>query len=289
MVVELDGRLDESRLVEAIGAVIEAEPVLACRVQDRFFRPRWVPGADRDAASLLRVIPSADPPGAIRRLLLEALDPWRGPVVRFALVRGERDAVVVNLDHSAGDAASVRALTYLLASLYGRPRPVPPADRAAYFAKRTFGSLRPLMPRTGGLMKLLRPPPPAEPSWRFPWRRGVTDYTKKILVRRLSPPKAAAVRTYAATRNAWLNDVFLAAYFRALAHLVGIDAGVPRLTVPVDLRAYLSAAERPRIANFSASFEPELRDGLGGSLDETLALVRAATEREKQGLSLIHI
>jgi NRPS condensation-like uncharacterized protein len=282
MVVELDGRLDESLLVEAIRALVEAEPVLASRVQDRFFRPRWVPVADLDAGALLRVVPTPDPAGEINQLLAETLDPWSGPVVRFALVRGERDVVVVNLDHSAGDAASVRSLTYLLASLYSRPRRIP-ADPAAYFARRGFGSLRPLMPRSSGLMTILKPPPPAEPSWRFPWRQGVTEYRKRILVRRLTPAKAAAVRAFAAARNAWLNDVFMAAYFRALARLVGTDAGVPRLTVPVDLRAYLPAPGRPRIANFSASFEPELRGALGATLDETLGLVRAATEREKQG------
>jgi len=127
------------------------------------------------------------------------------------------------------------------------------------------------------------PPPSDEPSWRFPWREGVSEFRKKILIRRLEPAKAGSVRDFAAARKAWLNDVFLTAYFRVLSRLLGKDAGVPRLTVPVDMRAYIPARERPRVANFSASFEAALDRDMGGSFEETLSVVRAATEKEKQG------
>jgi NRPS condensation-like uncharacterized protein len=283
MVIELDGRLEESRLAEAIRAAVAAEPVLGCRVQDRFFRPRWKPLARFDPASLLRVVPSADPAADVHKLLTEDLDPWAGPVVRIGLVRAARDMVVVNLDHTAGDAASVRSLCYLLAALYGDPRKVPPAEAGAYFAKRGFGSLRPLMPSAAGRKGLLGQPPAAGSSWRFPWQDGIAEYRKRLLIRGLSPAKADAFRTFVTSRKAWPNDVFLTAYFRALGGLLGPGSGVPRITIPVDLRSYLPARERPRIANFSASFELALKDGLGGSFDETLGLIRAVTAGEKCG------
>jgi len=309
MVVEFDGRLDESRLAEAVRTAVEAEPILACRVRDRYVRPRWEPISRFDPETLLRVIPTTEADKDINALLVEDLDPWRGPIVRIGLVRGERDVLVVNLDHSAGDATSVRSLTYLLATHYNHPARIPAVKRAAYFAKRGFRSLKPLMPQSGGKKGRLIPPPAtvlirglnrrastveadpqakpgapaADPSWRFPWRPVMAESRKRFLIRRLAPAKAEAVRRFAAARKAWSNDIFLAAYFRALDRLVGKDAGVPRLTVPVDMRAYVSARERPRIANFSASFEAALPWGLGGSFEETFDLVRAATEKKKQG------
>jgi NRPS condensation-like uncharacterized protein len=284
MVVECDARLDEARLMSAVRAAVAVEPVLGCRVEDRLFRPRWKSIAGLDAGSLLRVVPTSDPDTEIARLLAEDLDPWTGPVVRFTLVRGDRDSVVVNLDHTAGDAASVRSLTYLLATLYGRPDRVPAvSDRGAYFARRGFKALRPLMTRAGGSRGGSEPAGAAAPAWRFPWREGGAEFRKRFLVRRLAPARAGALRAFAAARNAWVNDVLVAAYFRALGRLVGDSAGIPRLTVPVDLRAYLSASQRPRIANYSASFEAELAGGVGGSFEETVRLVRAATAPEKEG------
>ncbi len=283
MVVELDGRLDESRLAAAVRGAVEAEPILTCRVQDRFFHPRWKPISRFNPDALLRIIPAADTAEEINRLLVEDLDPWQGPIAQIGLVRAERDTLVVNLDHTAGDAASVRSLTYLLSTLYNHPGRIQAPDRGAYFAKRGFRSLEPLMPHSDAKKGRATPPVAAAPSWRYPWQEGVTEFRKRLLVRRLAPARAEAVRNFAASRKSWLNDVFLAAYFRALDRLMGKDAGVPRLTVPVDMRSYLSARDRPRIGNFSASFELALDHGLGGSFEETLGLVRAATEKEKQG------
>jgi NRPS condensation-like uncharacterized protein len=283
MVVELDGRLDDARLAEAVRVVVEAEPVLACRVRERFFRPVWTRIPDLDPQSLIRIVAGANPGDEILRLIVEDLDPRQGPVLKVGLVRGERDALVVNLDHTAGDAASVRSLAYLLASAYSHPERFSAPDRRAYFAKRRFQSLWPLLPETGRGRRPPMPPPPARPSWRFPWGNDAADVRKRLLIRRLEPTRAEAVRQFAASRGAWLNDVFLAAYFRVLAALVGEGTGVARLTVPVDMRSYLPARERPRIANFSASFEAALEDGVGRSFEETLGLVRAATEKERNG------
>jgi NRPS condensation-like uncharacterized protein len=283
MVVEFDGRLDEGRLAEAIRGVVKTEPVLACRVRRRFFRPGWEPMPGLDAADLLRVVRVAAPGQEVERLLVDDLDPWHGPIVRFGLVRGEWDTLVVNLDHTAGDAASVRLLTCLLASLYTHPERAAAPQPAAYYKKRGFRSLLELNPSAARTRKLPAPPAGARPGWQFPWRSGERESTKHIFLRRLAPEKAAAVRAFAAARNAWLNDVLIAAFFRALARLLGDGAAVPRLTVPVDLRKYLPPRERPRIANFAAPFIATLGQGLGASLDETLARVRAATAAEKQG------
>ena len=288
MVVELDGRLDEARLADAIRAVVGAEPILGYRVQARFFRPRWKPLARPDPASLLRIVPAADPEAEIRKSILEDLDPMRGPIVRLSLIRGERDTVVVNLDHTAGDTASVRGLAYLLASAYGKPGRMGAAEPAAYFAKREFTALKPLMPSMKG-KKLGMPPLSAQPAWHFPWSGDAPgDFRKRLLLRHFGAARAAAVRKFAADRGAWLNDVFLAAYFRALAGFIaeataGAAGGAPRFTIPADLRSYLTARERPRIANFSSTFEAAPEGGLGGSFEETLSLVRAATEKAKSG------
>lgn len=283
-VVELNGRLDETRLAEAIGSAVLAEPVLAARVRRRFFHPVWTPVPGFDAGSLLRVFVETDPGPAILRLLAEDLDPLQGPVVRFGLVRSGRDTLVVNLDHTAGDAASVRSLAQLVASLYSHPERARRPAAPEYYQKRGFGALLRLMPPRHRAAKPAAPAASPPPNWRFPWRPGVAEAAKRIELRRLASDKTEALMAFAAKRSVWLNDVFLAAYFRALARLVGEGPGVPALTIPVDLRKYLAVRERPRIANFSASFTMTIAHDLGNSLDETLGFVRAAMANEKQGL-----
>ena len=283
MVVEFEGRLDKARLADAIRGVVKTEPILGCRVRRGFFRPRWKPMPGLDAADLLRVVTAAEPGPEVEHLLMEDLDPWRGPIVRFGLVRGEQDTLVVNLDHTAGDAASVRLLTCLLASIYAHPERAAAPKPAAYFQKRGFRTLLKLNSSDRRSRTLPASPPGAPPGWQFPWRSGTREFAKRILVRRLAPEKAAAVRDFATARNAWLNDVLIAAYFRALSRLLGDGGAVPRLTIPVDMRKYLPPHERPRIANFAGPFIATLGQDLGASFVETLDRVRAATAAEKQG------
>jgi NRPS condensation-like uncharacterized protein len=283
-VVEFEGRLDEARLAGAIRTAVAVEPVLGCRVQRRFWHPRWKPLRSFDADALLKVVESYDTDTAVRQLLIEDLDPWRGPIFRISLVRGDSDTLVVNLDHTAGDAASVRLLTQLLASSYSRPAPATPAPARPYYDRRGFQSLLGLLPGGRRSGKPVAPSAGPRPPWRFPWRPAAAPGEKRIEMRRLSPERTATVLAYAGQKGAWLNDVLLAAYFRALARLIGPSEAVPALTIPVDLRKYLPAGDRPRIANFSASFTMALKEGIGDSLDDTLERVRAASAETKRGL-----
>ncbi len=281
IVVELGGRVDEGRLAEAVRLAVAAEPVLACRVQDRFFRPRWTPLRGVRPESLLRVVATDDPAAATHRLIVEDLDPRTGPIVRVAVVRAERDTIVINLDHTAGDGASIRLLAYLLASAYTRPDRVAAADVRRAFAKRRFEPLRPFLREGGKRLRAKMPSRDREPSWQFPWGTAARERSKRLVVRRIDGARAAAVHEFAAAQGAWTNDVFLAAYLRAFDRVAGERSGAPRLTVPVDLRGYLAARERPRVANLASAYEMEPGRALGQSLRDTLAKVRSATQAKR--------
>ncbi len=203
-------------------------------------------------------------------------------MVRFGLVRSERDAIVINLDHTAGDGASARLLAYLLASAYSHPERMPACDAAEVFAKRHLDALWPFLRENGKRLRAKMPRRNRAPSWQFAWGEAA-QYSKRLVIRRIEGSRADAVNQFAAARGAWPNDLFLAAYFRALGGATEDASAVPRLTVPVDMRGYLSARHRPRIANMASAFEVELNDGLGESFDDTLRRVRAATEAQRNG------
>jgi NRPS condensation-like uncharacterized protein len=92
-----------------------------------------------------------------------------------------------------------------------------------------------------------------------------------------------ALRTYARTRSATLNDVLLAGFFRAFARVMPATPGaVPVIDVPADLRKHLSPATRVGLANFAGLLRCVLPDGVPGSYGETLARVHAAMDAAKK-------
>jgi len=81
-----------------------------------------------------------------------------------------------------------------------------------------------------------------------------------------------------------LNDVFLAAAYRALASQGGWDgtSGL-RISITVDLRRWCpSCSFAPSICNLSSFEYPFLVRNLGRNFDETLANVAAVTRRRKR-------
>jgi NRPS condensation-like uncharacterized protein len=111
------------------------------------------------------------------------------------------------------------------------------------------------------------------------------------VIRRLPAPRAAFLSRYGKARGATLNDVFLAAAYRALASVARWDGSSGlRIAITVDLRRWcLPASHEPSIGNLSSFDCPFLIRALGRNFDETLANVTALMRRRKRskpGLAL---
>jgi NRPS condensation-like uncharacterized protein len=106
------------------------------------------------------------------------------------------------------------------------------------------------------------------------------------VIRRVTSPHRAALSRYGKERGATLNDVFLAAAYRALASSGDWDgSSALRIGITIDLRRwFLPAAHAGTIANLSSFDCPFLIRDLGRSFDETLANVSALTRRRKQSV-----
>ena len=103
------------------------------------------------------------------------------------------------------------------------------------------------------------------------------------VVRRLEAPCLADLSHYGKARSATLNDLVLAAVYRALAFQGRWDGtSALRIAITVDLRRWcLPSTHEPTICNFSSLELPFLIRDLGRSLDETLANVSAIMRRRK--------
>ena len=103
------------------------------------------------------------------------------------------------------------------------------------------------------------------------------------VVRRLAAPHLALLARYGKARGATVNDLFLAAAYRALAFQGRWDGtSALRIAITVDLRRWcLPATHDPEICNFSSLELPFLIRDLGRSFDETLANVSAVMGRRK--------
>jgi len=264
VVLEFEARLDEERLRDAVCALIDAQPVLGCRFTCEGHAPRFMPG---DRAAAFTVSDAPDLHSAVTEGASRLLDYSGGGVMHVGLFRGPgRDALVVRLDHTAADGQGAKQVASLLAGLYSG-RTAGACSSGAGVPDRSAARLVRRYPLARRLA-LIRSRVDVRPTWGVtaldgePGRRGQVMTT-------IPAADFSAVRRSAKSVGATVNDVLLAAFYRALfRELAPAEGRSMAVNVSFDMRRYLDADDPMPPASNLSSVETAL---VARIADETFA------------------
>jgi NRPS condensation-like uncharacterized protein len=268
------GRVDEQRLRAAMRLAMDAEPVFGCRyVPGR--KPYWERRDDLDSLPLSTLVETPDFSRELERFVDTPCDGTRDPLLTARIVRGETDALFFKTNHLAADGAGNTQLLSLVAELYRNPQ------RAAQGISPNLGrrGAGQLFHQTGWreCLRILRQPRPkrARDAWRFPMVNGQDRGNLRFAIRRLDPADFDALRAFGKRFGATLNDIFVAACFRALWCFLDFPPGIPQsITIPADARRYLGHGTTEAICNFSALLQATLERIMDEPFEQTLIRIR---------------
>ena len=268
------GRLDPDRLARSVRLSVDAEPVLGCSFEVGSHKASWRRLADLDAALPFRIL-DTDDPDAVHTTFQAAGIADTGPQVAVALVRtASHDELGVKISHVLGDGQAAKRYAYLLADLYTRlgadPSYAPePNLRARPTAIDVWDRLTPTQRSAAKKAK----------SWAIPnWEvrsKAVTGEGLTFRIRTLPPERFSILRAYGKARGSTVNDMMLAAFFRACTRAFDPPCGVPlSLMCTADLRRYLPDADTLPIANISISGSLDIERVADEDFDGTLSRVK---------------
>lgn len=282
--LELDEHVDEGRLRDALLRAREAEPVLGCRFVDRALFPFWEPVLP--APEPLVLLSSAADLAAWR---LVPLDGHAGPQLTAGLWRApDGDRLLVKVGHLAADAGATKEILARVSGLYRRLA-TEPGHRPT-----------PNVAGARGWWQVLRRVPFA--AWRSGWRRFVDELRAssprvgtlkmpvaptasegwELATRELPSERVAELKRAGRVVDATLNDLLVAAFFRAQARLGRWDGRQQlRISTTVDLRRYLPGRRGGASCNLSAFDYPILGAELGATPADTLRHVVSHTRARK--------
>lgn len=274
-ILRLDGRLDFDRLVKAVRLSVDAEPVLGCRFVEGN-PPYWKRLENIDEVMFCSLEEVPDPNTAVQRFLESPLDMDNDPKIKVKLIRSdEYDIVGIKANHACCDGTGIKEYVQLVSDIYSRldgsgEAFVPiPSKRGRRDQDRLFKSLGITDPDSlwiPGSDILI-------PTWAFPWRQG-TSSTTRIAACRILPDQVDALSSYAKSRGATINDLILAAYYRAMLKMGQPVYGVPMgINLTIDLRRYLPDNKAEALRNFSGSVNAWLSMVENESFGETLSRV----------------
>ena len=291
MELEFDRRLDVPLLALASDLLLEAEPILGCKLVVDSPAPYW----QRLPRGVLRQLVVTDEPEAYLRFRHSGLDATEGAPVAMCLWRREAgDRLLIKMAHQVGDGGGLHVIAARLSSIYTalhadpRYRPAPGRETT-----RDVMELLPRVPWRAILWDFARF---MAPRW-FPRRTCMLPLPQEssgpwcFVERHLPASQVFVLSAYGRRRGATLNDIVLAATYRALASYGRWDqtSGL-RILITVDLRRYLPSGDADSICNLSTMECPYLVHSLGRSFDETVANVRSLMRRRKEnwpGLAVV--
>jgi NRPS condensation-like uncharacterized protein len=291
-VMSFDKRINAERLAKAIILSLDLYPVLSCRMVHGGWRPYWKNRTDLSDMVLFDVVELSANRAlteSLIRFVTEPSDPFHDPVVKARIFRTDADTLCIKLNHVVTDASGVKGYAYTIAELYRTLHHRPdlrynpnaaPAERSFRLISRQFGLIGKMQMFRRGLRDLRDTTFPRA-YWSFP-ARSMEVGTKTFVVRRIEQPQFSAIRDYSRNKDATVNDVMLASYYRALVKIVAPASGTPlRLRISADLRRYLSENTRPILSNLSGIVYPNIGMACGDSFDDTLLKVTTEMNSKK--------
>jgi len=289
-------QFDAARLGLAVRRVLDAEPVLGCRFEaEEGGKARWRRRDDIDTVALCPVVVSANLEEDTAVLLAELYDPRYSPNVRAVLIRqreGAADRLLLQVSHAAADGTASLDFAAAVAGMYTRlgqdpDYRLPPnnASRDSFLWLRSFSvrqRLRLLWEDLKDLPAALAPKRGLVSS-RAAFLADSENQQPEFRLLRLDERRMAEIDRYASESGATLNDICLAAFFRAFDEYCPGPAGTSlEVVMPTNLRRYAPLQRRPAICNMSGTTHVRIGEAVGASFEDTLAKVCRETRRHKR-------
>ncbi len=256
MEMEFDYPLDEKRLAKAVALTMDVEPVLGCRFVPRFMRPYW----ERVAKQSFDFCILTHSKTEYEIFKNRKIDSYSGPQIFVCLYRSKSgDKLLIKVSHLPSDAAGVKDIAATVSSIYNKLADNPDyAPTPNIEGSRSMRHIVRHVPRHAWPMIVFNHLKD-HCAALIPFKshnasmRHIPDQPGKYAVRHISRDNVDGLIEYARKFDATINDLFLAAIFRALSKLGDWkEKEALRLGTTVDLRRYLPTGKAESISNFSS-------------------------------------
>lgn len=253
-VMTLDGHMDFDRLLHAVRLSIVTQPVFGCRFVENE-PPYWKRLDNIDQIEFCSMEENESPDEAVKNFIESPINMDIDPLLRVKLIRAsQNDTLCIKINHACCDGAGIKEYIQLLSEIYNiigldgifTPSPVTRTRRDQDILFNELGIPNPEKEWQPGSEN-------TRATWPFPWTTVQSDRFH-VLFCRLPEGQLDEITRYAKANKVTINDLVLAAYYRALAELCPSAYNEPmEISFTIDLRRYLPSGKTEAIRNFSGS------------------------------------
>ena len=280
-----DGKIDIDILRASIKYVVDRVPVLHSQYRPNPILPYWKIRTDYEAAELLEVEEVEDLEEATYAFLKGSISHKSKLQIRAKVFTCKNKCSFATLvNHQCFDGADYKYVMFKIVEFYN-----------AFKKSGSFDSVE-IKQGTRHLSQIYENMEPnaakkAKGLYNNASKTGIKekfrftddkDVEKRFITKMMDPELFEAIKAKGKKEGASLNDLLLAAYFRALIKEIGATNTTPiNITSMMDLRRHMLNRDTVGCTNMTAFMPCKLADGIGENIHETLFRVLEQTKKQK--------
>ena len=278
-----DGTIDEVALAQVYEAVIKEIPVLHSTYHNNFIKPYWTLNETFSASDFFTLIETDDPEKELDDFMGYTV-PADGKVqMRACIIRSNgKDILATVVNHMCFDGSDMRSLNMKVVETYNKYKETgviaPEIKKGTRCADQVYYELSPEDQKIAkGLYKNIST---VENKVTFPFAQDDGSEKCRLVREKLCRDDFLAMKAKGKSMGATINDVLLAAYFRALYNHVGRKETI---TVPCmyDLRRY-TGGKSLGLTNMIGFMPCTISPDVGATMADTIKKIQEALKGAKE-------
>ena len=279
-VIRFDGKLDENVLRKSVIMLLHVVPILSCVYHHRNGDDYW---GSVDPSKFKDTLTTVRDEETFNEFTTSKINELTGPQIQLCLFKSYKDSLSIIMNHMVCDAAGFKQCLYLLSSFYSHI-----IDDPEYWPDFKIDGDR-------GIQKIMKQIPFRNRLKSLLFHNSESNQNSKILfplskdenifpfilTREIDSMKLAQIQAYCKKNLVTINDVFLAAYCRALDQKLEIHDNVLSLPIMVDMRRYLNDNSFNTLSNISSTIIMDIPGNASEDFGDTVLKIGQETRIKK--------
>lgn len=278
--IRFDGKINENVLRNSMLMLLQVVPILSCIYRHNNGSDCWESANPSDFENLLLVVHNKT---VFDHFTTSKINEFTGPQVKVCLYQSDKDSLSIIMNHMVCDAAGFKQCLYLLSSFYSNlienPEYLPDFK---IDGDRSIEKILKQIPLWKKMNSLLfhnsESNQVSEIIFPLSSNKNIFPF---ILTREIEPAKFTQIHDYCQKNSVTMNDVFLAAYYRALLQKLKVDGNSLHIPIMVDMRRYLKNKDFDALSNLSSTIITYVPISASESFEETVSKISAEMNRKK--------
>ena len=279
-VINFESKVDAEVMKKAAHLLIKIVPILSRMYKDRSGKSYW---EEVEPATFQDLFVVTDNKAYFDEFTVSKTEEKVGPQIKFCLLQSETDTLSVVINHMVSDAAGFKQCMYLFADIYSKLIMNP--DYVPDFVIDGYRGFKGVFYKLSYIdrIKLLifgSKDNNQKSVCEFPMSKS-EEQTPFIASHEIAPDVFRNIQSYCKSYGVTMNDVILAAYFRALAEKLDMEGTELAVPIMIDMRRCLKDKSFRSLTNLSSTTIIRITVRPKEVFEETLRKVNEVMKEKK--------